>query len=838
MSTPPRPPSPNGPPRAASAPATGSSASSGAPSLDPVKILKKYFWLLAFSGVFGIGLGVGAYFLFSKIYPLYTSEALWLARPPRQTLYEAAAQSIKTEELQRYMATQAATMASDRVLQAVVDNPRISQDAPEWFAKFSDEDGFDKGKAFKWLEENVKARAQSRTELVSLSLSWHTPVDTTSLVRLISSEFRSTSNREESKPLNEQRDLLRDQIDELTTQIERLANDRSRLIENSGVDTIDQRASEITASIQVAAESMGAVRELLSAAEVQLEEFEAALQNPAGITYPESISSQVELVPIVLEIKNQVELLEAQDQSLAQLGLGPKHPDRRGLRAQIEGHRLQLDLTREQQRRELFDTQLQQTRLGIRQFRAQEAELQREIEQRRIELNELTRLQGAVADIDRAIEGLALRKDTRESELSNLDGLARQESARQIELVQSANVPDEMSFPRLEQTVPAGFLLCVGGTAGLVVLRELLDQRVKGPADLSIVRGAKVLGVIPELSQDPANPKRVETAFRERPNSVFAESVRQTRNPVLERLAQSGFKTLMLVGCTPKTGTTSVLLNLADACIRSDLRVLVVDANFRRPSLHRMLGSEETPGLADVLAGEADVFESIQTTESGFDVLSVGTEEHRIYERTSTRPMDKFVEDVESKYDLILIDVAPAMVSGDARGLANHVDATILVARALGVKKGMVSRLYNELNGCRAQLLGIILNAVRPSAGGYFKTNIQATHAYQNTKKRKAKGPKDDKKADPSLNGHAAHDEDVDHDDLIAEREAEADSVGSFVGDEAGEMFEAQGADDESELPDTGLSDTLASDASPLSLDDLDPESTAHGEDPEDPNRS
>jgi Mrp family chromosome partitioning ATPase len=110
--------------------------------------------------------------------------------------------------------------------------------------------------------------------------------------------------------------------------------------------------------------------------------------------------------------------------------------------------------------------------------------------------------------------------------------------------------------------------------------------------------------------------------------------------------------------------------------------------------------------------------------------MAAGSPDKRQYERLTSTAMSQVLKDAGAQYDIVLIDVAPAMVSGDATGLCNKADASMLVVRALGEKRGMVARLRTELSECRAEFLGVVVNAVRASAGGYLKGNILATHEY------------------------------------------------------------------------------------------------------------
>jgi capsular exopolysaccharide synthesis family protein len=289
-----------------------------------------------------------------------------------------------------------------------------------------------------------------------------------------------------------------------------------------------------------------------------------------------------------------------------------------------------------------------------------------------------------------------------------------------------------MAFPQWRLLIPAGVVSVLGLVTGIVFLRELVDQRVKGPADIAILPRTRLLGWIPDSAEDPAGAGAAETAFRDRSKGVVAESFRQVRGTLLKRITVADQRTVLVMGGLPGSGATTIVANLALSLATAERRVLVIDANFRRPAMHRVFGLQESPGLADVLGASRTLAEVVQATSTAnLDVLTAGSKEHRIYERLSTLSMGELLAQVRTKYDVIFIDVAPAIVAGDGQALAQKCDASILVVRAMSEKRGMVNRIKNELTDARGEFLGVIVNAVRASAGGYMKGNMKVSHEYQ-----------------------------------------------------------------------------------------------------------
>ena len=89
------------------------------------------------------------------------------------------------------------------------------------------------------------------------------------------------------------------------------------------------------------------------------------------------------------------------------------------------------------------------------------------------------------------------------------------------------------------------------------------------------------------------------------------------------------------------------------------------------------------------------------------------------------------IRDACAKYDLVIVDTAPAMVAGDGLALASRCDSVVLVVRALAEKRGLVARIRDQLADTRAEFLGVVVNAVKASAGGYLRRNIRTSYEYQ-----------------------------------------------------------------------------------------------------------
>jgi len=290
-----------------------------------------------------------------------------------------------------------------------------------------------------------------------------------------------------------------------------------------------------------------------------------------------------------------------------------------------------------------------------------------------------------------------------------------------------------MSFPpAVFITAPGVAFLLTALVGGLIFLKEMLDTRVKSPACTKLLPQTDLLGVIPDASEDPSGRQEIDMVVARDPSGLLAESFRQVRTEVLKRMDGENFKTLMLAACQSDSGASTITSNLAVSMAYNGRRVLVIDANFRRPVQHRHFDLSPAPGLAEYLHDQLDLKQAIQPTGiENLDLLAIGEADDHILERVESNGFTRAMLELKQQYDLILIDTPPMSIVGDSRQIANRVDASVLVVRAIQEKRGLVGRIVNQLKSAPCELLGVVLNGVQSSAGGYYRRNYQAFYEYQ-----------------------------------------------------------------------------------------------------------
>ena len=702
-------------------------------TIDPFKLLNKHKWLLLGCVVMGVVFGVAMHLVLLRVAPVYKPKAVFECQMAPTTIQNSVANAIvPKDDYERFLQSEVSRIKSDPVLRKVVEDQRVIQEAGTWAGQFMEEGKLNTRKAFKDLSDSLTVRMIPETRFISLEVSYKVASDATALVRFIRESYLAEQQRVSRSGTTKQIEVLNKGIAEMDNEMTALTRQRESLIQTSGVDSLDERVSNLRDFLGLVAKELVDAENKFKGASELLTVYEEQLKSPAGVTYTDSVRAQVENESELLDLKRSISNLEAQLDSLKIRGMSEEHREWKQTSAALEGYRGLEKSTRERLLRSRFDGEVDNVRTSVRQLQAQRDELNRRREELRAQLVDLARVQGQLSDIDKKIDGLQNSRREYKNSTQNAAAVADLDFTQRVQTVVLERIPDAVSFPDIKIMIPLGVILTLGLVGGLVVAYEILDQRVKGPADIAMIPRTRVVGYIPDAAEDPAGSGAVETVMRDRARGVLAESFRNIRGTLTKRLNQTGHRTLLVAAGMPGSGATTVISNLALAAGAAGQRVLVIDANLRRPGAHRVFGLAESPGLVDVLTGAARLDQAIQRTADGrVSVLGVGTKEKRNLEMLATNGMSDLLAEARGKFDLVLIDVAPAIVSGDALTLAAKCDASVLVVRAMSEKRGLIARLRNDLTDTRAEFLGVIVNAVKSSAGGYLKSNIKASSEYQ-----------------------------------------------------------------------------------------------------------
>jgi succinoglycan biosynthesis transport protein ExoP len=328
-----------------------------------------------------------------------------------------------------------------------------------------------------------------------------------------------------------------------------------------------------------------------------------------------------------------------------------------------------------------------------------------------------------------------------------------------VQVSRIAKVPKSPSSPRVARDTVLGAVLGLLLGLGIAFLLERLDQRIREPKDLEAVYGLPLLGVVPESSalSRSAGGGAAGSAAALPPGEV--EAFQLIRAHLRYFNVDRELRTLLVASAAPGDGKTTIARHLAGAAARVGSRVLLLEADLRRPTLAQQLDVPSGPGVADVLIGAVPWSEAIQSVDVGLlsgggtgtralDVIVAGaTLPPNPGELIESRAMGTLLERAQSAYDLVVIDTPPLTAVSDAFSLLCKVDGVIIVGRVGRNRRDVAERLHETLTGAGAPLLGVIANGFKAGRAGTYGYAYDYSYTEEDQTKMLAVG------ASPSRNG-------------------------------------------------------------------------------------
>jgi len=311
--------------------------------------------------------------------------------------------------------------------------------------------------------------------------------------------------------------------------------------------------------------------------------------------------------------------------------------------------------------------------------------------------------------------------------------------ASNIRIVDSAEVPKGPVKPRVLLNLALGIILGLGAGIGLAFFQEYLDKTLKTPDEVERLLRLPSLGVLPKFhlngassvdedSLAPAVPDEVVStapSIQTTPESI--EAFRSLRTSIL--LSASPVPKLILVtSALPGEGKTTTAVNLGATLTSLGSRVVIVDCDMRRPSCHRSLGVQNSPGFVQCLTGRVALREAILAVPgiANLSVIPCGPIPPNPAEILSSPLAGELLTNLRAEFDYVLVDSPPLLSVADSRILATLTDAAVLVARAFETPYDIVRRARSLLYSADARILGVALNGVDIGQDSY--TGVHAAY--------------------------------------------------------------------------------------------------------------
>lgn len=302
------------------------------------------------------------------------------------------------------------------------------------------------------------------------------------------------------------------------------------------------------------------------------------------------------------------------------------------------------------------------------------------------------------------------------------------QSTVQLTVVATAMPPAFPSGPNTRLYVATGLLVGLALGVLFALARTVVDTRIRSVSDLRRVTDAAVLTSV----RHDRKTAKAPLAMRDDPLGDQAEAYRRLRTNLRFLKLAGPSRSIMVTSAIPTEGKSTTVINLAIAMAEGSSRILLIDADLRKPSLARNLGLEGAVGLTTVLIGEATVEDVIQPWGGSIDVLPAGQIPPNPSELLDSEAMADLLGRLAARYDAILLDAAPLLPVTDSAALSRFVDGALLVVGCQAVHRHDLAEALGLLAAVDARVLGVVLNKVPRKEAG-------TTYAYGSTPRATAR---------------------------------------------------------------------------------------------------
>ncbi|MFB3890887.1 MAG: polysaccharide biosynthesis tyrosine autokinase [Phycisphaerae bacterium] len=698
--------------RAASAPA-------GITGRDVLRILRKRKWLIIIVVAVFAALTGGGTQLWMMYAPFYTADGYIEVMPPRDTPF-AGTPMYPQEIMESRVAQQARLLVRKEVLDAALADDRITRTT--WYQK-------SRGDAPRRLERDIDITPLAKTRLIRVSMTGRNREE---LAEIVNALIKAAVDEAVGFSAKDKREEIKQVDDELVNLTGRLNDARKQandLEADAALPSLRGRQESLSFRMQNLIPEMTKLKVAKAQADESLRMARQMIDTP-GMFESSAEAQQIMDQDGTLRSLKMAEANWATELEELKKRFGPNHQAVIRRDGQLNAVREQIDTYT----RTLMDT-TKRSYVSMREMQlsaitAQLVSVESEYNAAEaasrdlaVRVQKLSALDVTIKDLEDKVKTLSNHK-MQTVLLVNVDP--------PVKLRSPAPPPDpnDPSMPRWSVNMPLGIGLGLLLALGLAFTLELVDTSIKGPSDVSRRVDLPLLGMIPHSDDMEEDIPDLRLAFASHPSSLIGEAFRQVRTCLLFSGPAEGRRSLLVASSLPEDGRTTVALNLAAAMARGGRKVLVVDANFRQPMIRRLFPQAAEAGLSSALVGQVKWQEQVAQVEPNLFVMSSGPLPPNPAELLGSEPMRQIIAEMVAEYDQVIFDSAPSLVVSDSAILSTLVDAVVLTVRAGSNTYGIVQRARDMLNRVGARVVGVVLNGIRVTAGGYLRKNYDAFYDY------------------------------------------------------------------------------------------------------------
>lgn len=606
-------------------------------------------------------------------------------------LGQGAGQSYSVYDFAFWIQTEFEKIQSKMILYPVITNLDLHI---KWGEKYK-EGALRLDTTFAMLKRQIDVNQSPRTSLIEIKAFSEDPNEAAAIANRIAEVYRESRTNQWLDMSTRGLEALNIELTNQTASIAKVQNEVDVLKAKLGISDIEIQQGYTLATVESEAlRKQDAVR---IEAKAEYEKLNTTYAQLTNYTRVELKRSMLTVVQDTL-LANLLQQLSTEEGKLAQMtnSFSLDHPDVKGLRGTIGVLNNQID--------EKLDGIMRGLKVNLEAKKGQVDTLtaERDLAKTNDILNAIAR--APYVQLKRELESLLVARDKLKARIIEEKVQAAIPKTGIVQVIDRAEPELRPVKPRKLLNIALGVIVGLAMGVGVAFFIEYLDTSVKTIDDVERAMQAPVLGVIPQ---------NVGYLISEGPDSPHAEAYRVLRTNILFSLKDPKLNTITVVSAGAGEGKSTTIFNLATVFAQNGSRVILVDSDLRRPSVHKILKVSNSVGLTNYLLKQNTLEEVIQTTPlPTFDFLPSGKLPSSSMGVLSSAQMKELIRDLKRRYDYVFLDSPPIMGVSDASILASEVDAVMQVVQYRRYPQPMTIRAKQMIEKVGGNLLGIVLNNI------------------------------------------------------------------------------------------------------------------------------
>lgn len=546
------------------------------------------------------------------------------------------------------------------------------------------------------LARMLSATPRPDTELVDIAILDTDPERAARLANLVTEAYRENNILTRQNLSREAKAWLGDQLSEYK---QRIIDENEALIAYEGGHDLADAEEEVT-QLSATMDSLNRAYGDVNTQRVLLETTVLAHERLKAIGAYESLAKDMN-TPLVSALTEEYSNAATENAKISARYL-QNMPERVVSEARL--HSIDVELRKEVER----TLASEKAQLGI--LRSKEASIAAESDAAKKRLLGRQKLHGEYERLRLNLE----RSKQFYSTLSQRDGeleLTSRTQLNNVHVIDEARPELKVVSPNIPRNLAMALALglILGSVLGFLI--EYADNTISSPEHVSTYLRVPFLGIVPRLTATEDDRDRAMYTFAN-PRSPASEAVRAIRTVIEFNPSVKSLKRLMVTSSVPSEGKTNTIVSLAVSFASLGRRVLLIDADMRRPRMHHIFEVPKDFGLSSVLKGSSLDAATLPTGIPGLDILPAGPRTEGPNELLASQAMADLLNELDRRYDLVMIDTPPSGMLSDAAILSKLVDGVIFVVREQTVSRRLVRDVVYRLQQVDAPILGVIVNDV------------------------------------------------------------------------------------------------------------------------------